>query len=389
MKYTAEQIKEEAEKIAPRLKELRRWFHRHPELGFEEVETTRKIREVLSGIPGVNITDLSLKCGTGVVAELPGTVGKKTVGLRCDIDALPMTEENTHCYVSETPGKMHACGHDGHITLLLGAAMILSKLRPEHNVRFLFQPAEETAVPGAVEFISIGSLKGLCAVYGSHLNATSPFGKVGYCHGPVMAGGVTFHLHIRGKGGHSAYPECCHNPIFTAARICTDLPGLRDSFHGSFPCVIVPTVLHSEDMPSKIPEKAELLVRCKYLRREVRPILIERMQEIVKAADLANRTETKVEWNDEFPITVNDPKLGEKVVLKAAEFLGFPITEIVPSMGSDDFGYYTDHVPSYYMTFGLSTGPDFPIAHTSRFDFDEAVLPVASAQYAACALLTE
>ncbi|MCI5778953.1 MAG: M20 family metallopeptidase [Lentisphaeria bacterium] len=386
MKYSAESIKAEAERIAPQLTELRRWFHRHPELGFHEELTTAKIREVLSGIPGIRFRETGMD--TGVIAELPGTVGARTVGLRCDIDALPIQEANSHDYVSAFPGRMHACGHDGHIAILLGAAMLLAKFPPEHNVRFLFQPAEETTPSGAPEWIGHGALDELCAVYGSHLNATSPFGKIGFCHGPVMAGGVNFTVRVRGKGGHSAYPEECHNPIAALSRICNDLPGIRNAFHGSWPCVIVPVRMESGGAHSQIPDTGSLLIRAKYLRPQCREILIERVHALVRAADLVCGTVSTVETEDVFPITVNDPTLGENVVLPAARFLGYPTTPIVPSMGSDDFGYYAERVPSYYMTFGISTGPDFAIAHTARFDFDESILPPASAQYAACALLT-
>ena len=185
--YNTADVLAYAKSLEARLTEIRRDLHRHPELGWEEFRTTAKIKEILKSLPGIEVKEIPLK--TGVIAELKGTKPELgTIGLRCDIDALPIQEDKpaSHTYKSEVPGKMHACGHDGHIAINLGAAMILSKFRPEHNVRFIFQPSEEIFPSGAKAMIEAGAVEGLKMIWGFHINATSDFGNVGWYDGIVM-----------------------------------------------------------------------------------------------------------------------------------------------------------------------------------------------------------
>ena len=234
--YPADEILAYAKSLEPRLTELRRDFHRHPEVAWEEVWTTAKIKEVLAALPGVEIREIPLK--TGVVAELKGMRPELgTIGLRCDIDALPIQEEKpvSHAYRSEIPGKSHACGHDGHIAVNLGAAMILAKFRPARTVRFIFQPAEETIPCGAPEMIRAGAVEGLEMVWGFHLNATSDFGNVGWYDGIVMAGGDTLAIRVKGKSAHTAYPECAVNPIAVLSRVVVAIDGLKQQVRATRP----------------------------------------------------------------------------------------------------------------------------------------------------------
>ena len=382
---SGKELWKEALGLTERLRTIRRDLHRHPELGFQEYRTTEKIREALSTVPGIRFLVLQ-DCPTGVIAELPGESGK-TVALRADIDALAISEANTHSYVSENPGVMHACGHDGHVAVLLGAAFLLGNQRTRPNtVRFLFQPAEEIVPSGAPVFLRAGALDGAEAVFGFHLNATSDFGKVGVCDGAVMAGGVAFRISIRGKGGHSAYPEKCVNPIFTACDIVYSLPGIRDSIHPFYPCNIVPVKCVADEYDNKIPDTALVEGRFKFLDRKAEAVFREKIAALVDGCARKSGAQCELEMIPKYPVTWNAPELGHSVVLPSAEQLGLETVRIVPSMGSDDFAWYAEQVPAYYMTFGIRKGEDFPIAHTPVFDFDEAILPPAAAQMCACAL---
>ena len=376
-----------AKTLEPRLREIRRDFHRHPELAFEEVWTTARIREILSALPGVEIREIPLK--TGVVAELKGTKPELgTIGLRCDIDALPIREEKPdgHTYKSEIPGRMHACGHDGHITINLGAAMVLSRFRPERSVRFIFQPVEETIPCGAPKMIEAGAVDGLDMLWGFHVNATSDFGNVGWYDGIVMAGGCTLTIDVKGKSAHTAYPEYSVNPIVILSRVAVAIDGLKQTIRATRPYSVSMMDLRCENVAhSASPATGRLIVKTRYHEPEVNVHLVRKIREIVKMeCDLYGATFEIGEEQGLEP-TYNLPEMGPVVRENAAAF-GLPLEHIFASMGGDDFGFYGWKVPSYYMTFGLRTSPDFPIAHTSKFDFDERILPPAAAMFASCAL---
>ena len=386
--YPTAEVLAYAKTLEPRLTEIRRDLHRHPELGWEEVWTTAKIKEVLKTLPGIEIKEIPLK--TGVIAELKGTKPELgTIGLRCDIDALPIQEDKpaSHTYKSEIPGKMHACGHDGHITINLGAAMILSKFRPEHNVRFIFQPSEEDFPSGAKAMIDEAhATDGLKMIWGFHINATSDFGNVGWYDGIVMSGGYTLTIDVKGKSAHTAYPEYSVNPIVILSRVAVAIDGLKQTIRATQPYTVsmmhmdCPNVAHSAS-----PEKGRLIVKTRYHEPEVNAFLVKKIKEIVKAqCDLYGATFEIAEKQGLEP-TFNLPEMGP-VVRENAAALGLPLEHIFASMGGDDFGFYGWKVPAYYMTFGLRTSKDFPIAHTSKFDWDERVLPGSAAMFASCAL---
>ena len=385
--YPSEEILSYAKTLEPKLTEIRRDLHRHPELGFKEFRTTAKIKEVLSSLPGVEI--LPLKMETGVVAELKGTdPAKGTIGLRCDIDALPIQEDKpeTHTYKSEVPGVMHACGHDGHVTINLGAAMILSKFRPEHSVRFIFQPAEETWPCGAPKMIEEGVADGLKMIWGFHINATSDFGNVGWYDGIVMAGGYSLDIRVKGKSAHTAYPEYSVNPIVILSRVAVAIDGLKQTIRATQPYTVSMMRMDCPPVaPSASPETGRLVVKTRYHEPEVNVHLVKKIKEIVKAqCDIYGATFEVIE-NQGLEPTYNLPEMGP-IVRENAAALGLPLEHIFASMGGDDFGYYGWKVPAYYMTFGLRTSPDFPIAHTAKFDWDEKVLPGSAAMFASCAL---
>ena len=388
--YPADEILAYAKSLEPRLTELRRDFHRHPEVAWEELWTTAKIKEVLATLPGLAVKEIPLK--TGVIAELKGTKSERgTIGLRCDIDALPIPEEKpaSHAYRSEIPGKSHACGHDGHMAINLGAAMILTKFRPECNVRFIFQPAEETIPCGAPEMIRIGAVEGLKRLWGFHLNATSDFGNVGWYDGIVMAGGDTLEIRVKGKSAHTAYPECAVNPIAVLSRVVVAIDGLKQMVRATRPYSVSSLSLTCASATSAAtPDEGRLVVKTRYHEPEVNALLKRKIREIVKTqCDLYGATFEIAEEQGLQP-THNCADMGPLARENAAA-LGLPLEHIFASMGGDDFGFYGWKVPAYYLTFGIRTSPDFPVAHTASFDFDEKILPSAAAMFASCALRKE
>ena len=385
MLYNPSDILSEAKRLEPVLRDIRRDLHRHPELGFQEFRTTAKIKEHLSALPGVEIKPLAME--TGVMADLPGTKPEKgTVALRCDIDALPLQEENTHGFQSEEPGKMHGCGHDGHVAVNLGAAMLLSKFRPERNVRFLFQPAEECNPDGAPPFLACGVLDGVDEAWGFHLNATSDFGNVGWYDGTVMAGGTYFKITVHGKSVHTAYPDRSVNPAVILSRIAVEFDGIKNGIRATRPWSITLSCIETgEDSGVATPKDGFLTGRVCFHEDEIDAYIRDRISAIAKAyCDLYGAT-CDILFRPGLPLTYNTPELGG-IVRDHARAFGLPLEQIFPSMGSDDFGYYGRTVPTYYMTFGLRTGPDFPIAHTPRFNFDEAILPPSAAMFASIPL---
>lgn len=385
MLYPVQDLLAASRELEDTLRDIRRDLHRHPELGFEEFRTTAKIKEHLSALSGIEIRDIAMK--TGAMADLKGTKPEKgTVVLRCDIDALPLQEENTHGFQSEVPGKMHGCGHDGHVAVILGAAMLLSKFRPERNVRFLFQPAEESSPDGAPPFLACNVLEGVDEAWGFHLNATSDFGNVGWYDGTVMAGGTYFKITVKGKSVHTAYPDRSVNPAVILSRIAVELDGIKNSIRATRPWSITLSCIQTgNDSGVATPEDGFLTGRVCFHENEIDEHIRAKIRAITKAFCDLYGAEFDIIFRNGLPLTYNTPDLGG-IVRDNAKAFGLPLEQIFPSMGSDDFGYYGKDIPTYYMTFGLRKGADFPIAHTPHFNFDEAILPPSALMMASIAL---
>ena len=386
MKYDPKIVRAYAESLEEKLREIRRDLHRFPELGFAEVRTTNRIKEELALIPGIEIKKLSME--TGVVAELKGTdPAAGTIALRCDIDALPIQEEKPpqHDYQSQIPGVMHACGHDGHVAINIGAAMVLSKFRPDKNVRFLFQPAEEVVPDGAPPFLAAGVLDGVQEAWGFHINATSDFGNVGWYDGTVMAGGTRFIVRVEGKSVHGSYPEAAVNPAVILSRIAVEIDGLKSLIRATRPYSLSLLKLNAGETTVATPKFGELVGRLGFHEKEIDTFIRGKIQAVAESTAAIFGGKAEVIFEDLLPLTFNTPILGAKVRDAAKDF-GYKLECIFPSMGSDDFGYYGENIPTYYMTFGIRKGDNFPIAHTPQFDFDEQILPIGSAMFASMAL---
>src|SRR6266567_637509 len=312
-----DRLKSEIDELVPDMVALRRDLHEHPELAFEEVRTSGIVAQRLRTL-GLEVQTNVAK--TGVVALLrgaskPGAQTIKTIAIRADMDALPIHELNEIDYRSTIDGKMHACGHDGHTSIALAVADILSKRRAElpGNVKFIFQPAEET-IGGAGPMVKEGAMEGVDGVIGLHLISDYPIGRVGVRAGPVFASADKFMLTVKGKGGHAAMPQESIDPIVIAAHIVTALQTLISRETSPFsPAVITIGKIQAGTAFNIIPESAEMHGTIRAFSAEHRSKLIRRMGEIAQGIATAMGGSCEVVVIGGCPPCVNDAKMTEIV----------------------------------------------------------------------------
>lgn len=369
---------------------IRRDIHSYPELGFQEKRTSAKAAEILREIGLTKI--VSGVAGTGVVALMEGKIrrGARTVALRADMDALPIQELNQTPYKSRHPGVMHACGHDAHVAMLLGAAMILKKIGSDlpGNVKLIFQPAEETpATSGARALVRAGVMRNpaVDAVFCLHVNTEHPFGSIALRSGPVLAAADLFSITISGKGGHGAHPEQCVDPIMIAHQIYGALQGIERNMAGSDVRIISVCSMHAGTAFNIVPPHAELKGTVRTFECGVQSRIIERMRELVAGIAAAHGAVGRLDYIKGVPATHNDSAMTE-LVRTAADSMGVPLSERAISMGSEDFAFYQQHAPGVFIDLGLRKNNKQPGLHHPRFDFDDHVLPVGSAVLAATAI---
>ncbi len=378
-----DQLKSDIDELVPDMVATRRDLHEHPELAFEEVRTSNIVAQRLRSL-GLEVQTGIAK--TGVVGLLHGGVskpGSKTIAIRADMDALPIYELNEIEYRSTIDGKMHACGHDGHTSILLAVADILSKRREElaGNVKFVFQPAEET-IGGAEPMVKEGAMQDVDGVIGLHLISNYPFGRVGVRAGTVFASADKFILRVKGKGGHAAMPEEAVDPIVIAAYIVTALQTLISRETSPFsPAVITIGQISAGTAFNIIPEVAELQGTMRAFSAEHREKLVRRIGEIASGIANAMGATCHVEVFDGCPPCVNDPTMTELVHKAAVESVGekdVDDSEEVMTTGSDDMAYFLKTVPGCYFIVGVRNeekGVKYP-HHHPRFNIDEDALPI-------------
>jgi amidohydrolase len=373
----------QAEAMRHELVTRRRDLHQHPELAFEEVRTAGIVAQELSSL------GLEVQTGvgkTGVVAILEGDTDGPTVLVRADMDALPIEEANQTDYISQAPGKMHACGHDGHTTIALGVAKLLSQHRDKiaGRVKFVFQPAEEIA-QGANAMIKDGVLQNPRpdVTVGLHLWNDLPLGTIGMTPGGLMAGSSIISLKITGKGGHGAQPQLTVDPVVCAAQIITALQTiLSRNVDPADTGVISITKVRAGEAHNVIPQTAELTGTMRAFRTEVRDLMTQRLQEIVDgvAAAMGCTAELKV---DHLTIPViNDAGLADKLSRKFAQIVGEDkLDRNIRLMVGEDVSYLMQGIPAMFFLVGSSNadrGLNFG-HHHPRFDFDEDALPLGVA----------
>jgi len=373
---------EEALKIKDQIIEWRRDFHMHPELKYEEERTSRIVEEHLRQW-GYRIK----RVGTGIIADIGE--GEKTIALRADMDALPVQEENDVPYRSKVPGKMHACGHDAHTAMLLGAAKIISEHVEEFGgrVRLVFQPAEEGG-NGAVKMIEGGALEGVNAIFGFHVWIGLPSGVIGIRDGPFLAGAGIFSGRLLGKGGHGAAPHMSLDPVPALAELIlayqTIISRNLDPIETG---VVSVTSVHAGTAFNVIPETAEFKGTFRFFKPEVGDMIKKRMDEIAAGVSRAHNLKYELNVEELTPPTINDKEMAD-FAREVAEKYGFKYGDVQPSMGAEDFSFYLQKVPGAFLALGIyneEKGIVYP-HHHPRFDVDEDVLHLGTAMEVALAL---
>lgn len=400
--------------ILPACIEFRRELHRHPELMFQESRTAARVTEQLTalGIPyidGLAPADPGTR-GTGIAAYLTATVenpaSAPTVGLRADMDALPILEATNLPYASNTPGVMHACGHDGHTAILLGAARALAQTdhRP-NNVLFCFQPAEEggaggekMCADGAIDGTALQRAHGIGTkvdmMFGLHGWPELELGKVGTKTGPLLAATDEFEVTIRGKGGHAAQPERSIDPIVIAAHIVTALQTIASRRTEPNDAVVVTVgAIHAGEAHNVIPDTAILRGTIRTLLPETRTMAEREFRTITQGIAASFGADTEIFWDAGYPVTFNDPVATDRFRRIARQVLGPEaesrlIEKDKPTMGGEDFSYYGHHCPASFFLLGLR--PDhmdtYPNVHTPRFDFNDDAIGLGIELFCALAI---
>ena len=348
------------------------WFHRHPELSYEEVETTKRLREDLAAA-GIEVLDLPLK--TGLVAQV-GTGEAPFIALRCDIDGLPIQEESGLAYASEHAGRMHACGHDFHISAVLGSAYLLKAKERElcGTVYLIFQPAEE-APGGARKVMETGVLKDVQAIFGLHTSPLYDVGTLGIRSGAVTASVDKFTVTFHGKGTHAAHPERGIDPIVMAASFVTAAQSIVSrNIDPAHPGLVSITHIESGNTWNVIPESSWLegTVRC--LTAEDRKLIKKRIYELAEGQAASFGGHAELTWYAGPPATDNTPDWTDFAieVAKEAEL------DVVPApvnLAGEDFAYYQEEIPGVFVLVGTGKSP---ANHNPKFHVDPAALGPAA-----------
>lgn len=370
--------------------EIRRTLHRHPELGFQEFKTSALVRQTLEelGIPyRYPVAE------TGVIGQI-GKGDGPCVALRADMDALPILEEADVPFRSEVDGKMHACGHDCHTAMLLGAARLLKERESElpGTVKLFFQPAEEGGGGGG-RLCEEGALVNpkVQRVFGLHVWPPIPTGTIGSRAGTFMAATGRFEMWIHGKGGHGAMPHLCIDPVATAAKLVCELQTIVSRETDPLEAAVVSvTGMQGGDAFNVIPQSMKLIGTFRSLTSEGLALLKERIREVASHVALANRCSAEVEFpGPDYPATVNDAECWKLAGEIGREILGpYSVQELPPTMGGEDFAFYAEQVPACFVGLGIRSeeeGSTFGVHHP-RFKMDERALPVGTALHVAFAL---
>jgi amidohydrolase len=374
------------ERFEEKIVALRRDIHREPELGFDTGKTADKVLAALDGLP------LDIETGVaqnGVIATLRGGEGP-TVALRADMDALPILEETGLPFASEIEGRMHACGHDGHTSMLVGAAHALSGMKDRlgGTVKFVFQPAEEGGGGGKV-MVDEGVADDVSSIFALHLWPGLPFGKVATKAGPIMAAADAFEMEIRGSGGHGAMPHLAADAIVIAAQVVTAWQTVVSrEVDPVEPVVLTVGEIGAGTAFNIIPEKARLGGTVRTLNSGLRERMPERMEAVASGVAKGMRADANMEYTFSYPVTVNDEGAANHALDVAEELFGAEsVLELPnPSMGAEDFAFFLEKVPGAFIWLGV--GEHISGLHTPQFAFEEKILARGSALLAALGLLS-
>lgn len=367
------------EELEQQLTLWRRHLHAHPELSFQEVATTALIVDLLDQW-GV---EYERPLSTGVIATLRGRRPGPTLAVRCDIDALPIREENTFEFASTNDGCMHACGHDGHTAIQLGLVKVMRELKDEIHggIRFFFQPAEEVIGSGARHFIEKGALSGVDAILGLHLMSDLEVGRISLRAGALMASMDEFAISVIGSGGHGAFPHQTRDALVVAASLVGELQTLVSRRVDPLqPAVVTVGSFHAGTTFNVIGGRAELRGTVRTLAEPVRDLVESEMAHLVAQHCSGMGCSGELSYLRGNPSLVNDAGLIEWLKPAATSTVGEPRTvSIGPIMGGEDFAHYTQKIPGAFAFVGArnpAVGANWP-HHHPRFTIDEAALPIA------------
>ena len=379
-----EKIKETVKKYEGKVLDLRRHFHMHPEISWNEKETTKRIAKELEemGISIIKVGFGGTECG--VLAEIKGGKPGKTVALRADMDALPLTEEVESPHKSKFDGVMHACGHDAHTAMLLGAAAVLQEHRQDlkGNVRLIFQPAEEHGrIPGAQAMIDGGALDGVDAVFGFHIMPVLEIGKIQYTYGPIMAAADAWHLTVKGKGGHGSSPESAVDPTIAAAHALAAIQTIvsREVSPRDTAVISVGGMKTSSHVFNIIPDRVEITGSIRTFDPKVQDAIEEAMERVLRNSCEAHRCAADFKYERFLPATINHDAAVDLVRKIASDVLGAEnVEQAIPVMGSEDFSMFLNKVPGAFFFLGVGNkkkGITYPY-HSPLFDLDEDALAI-------------
>jgi amidohydrolase len=366
----------QAEALQPQLVAWRRDIHQHPELGFEETRTANLVANELRQL------GLEVEVGvgiTGVVGRLGDASEGPVIGIRADMDALPIQEALESPFASRTPGKMHACGHDAHTAILLGVAHLLTAMpdRPKGEIRFLFQPSEEKQdaedLSGAPRMISAGALEGVDHVLALHVSSTTKTGLVEITSGAVSANVDTLFATIKGVGGHGAAPHQCIDPIFLAAQVISALQSaVSRRIDPVRPGVVTIGSIHGGDANNVIPNEVKLTGTVRSYDHETRQLLLREVENIF-ALTRALGGDYDLRWQHGYPSMNNDPHVSQVIEQVSGDFFGADqVKPFVPMMGGEDFSYMQQIAPGAMFMLGVQIGDDHRPHHSPIFDIDES-----------------
>ncbi|MEQ2525621.1 M20 family metallopeptidase [Bacillaceae bacterium CLA-AA-H227] len=371
---------------------IRRYLHQHPELSFQEVNTANYIKTFYENL-GIEVK--GNVGGNGVVAKIYGAKPGKTIALRADFDALPIQEENDVPYKSLNPGVMHACGHDGHTATLLVLAKALHEIKDELEGTYVMihQHAEEYAPGGAIAMIKDGCLEGVDAIFGTHLWASEPTGKIQYRKGPIMAAADRFEINIQGQGGHGAQPHRTKDAVVIASQLVLNLQQIVSRKVSPVESAVVSVgSFVAENAFNVIADKAKLVGTVRTFNEDVRAFIENEIERIVKGTCLAADCEYTYEFNRGYPAVVNHDEETEFIVECVNSIPSVEtVEEAELQMGGEDFAYYLQHVKgTFFFTGARPVG--VPVAyphHHPKFEIDEKALLVAAKALGAAALTYE
>ena len=373
----------QAHAISEELIEWRRDFHMHPEIGFELYRTSKIVADELEKM-GYRVRRGVGK--TGVVAEIGE--GGKVIAIRADMDALPILEQNEYEYISTNPGAMHACGHDSHTAMALGAALLLSKEKLPGRVRFLFQPCEETAdeegKSGAQRMSAEGAMEDVDYVIAQHVDPLKPVGTIGINAGPSSGGVDNWYAEIKGIGGHGAHPDKTIDPFYLLAHVIFALNAMISRRINPFePAVVSIGSVSGGFTENVIPESIKLNGTLRFTDEKVHQQIHE---EIKRAFDIAKALGGGYELRYEIggPPMINDKIVSEVIEKTGREMLGVEnVREIEQTLGAEDFGEFLKHAPGAMFTLGTQKqGHENYLLHHPKFDLDERALPIGTAMLA-------